>query len=145
MILTVAALLVMAGADMAEPTRQSRRTLIVREQVVIRVPLRPVRALPVPHRMTDWKENRGPRCIDRAAIGGAALSGSNSIDLILRDRTRLRAELESSCPALDYYDSFFMRPTADGRICADRDAIHSRVGGECGIERFRKLTPKRAR
>jgi hypothetical protein len=27
-------------------------------------------------------------------------------------------------------------------ICADRDSIRSRVGGECGIDRFRTLEAK---
>ena len=31
--------------------------------------------------------------------------------------------------------------TEDGRICADRDVIRSRVGGECRIDQFRVLTP----
>jgi hypothetical protein len=51
----------------------------------------------------------------------------------------MRAKLERSCPALDYYFGFYIMPAADGQICADRDSIRSRVGGECGIDRFRTL------
>lgn len=141
-MIALAAALLLAGTDLAEPRRPHAAGVIVRERVVIRVPLRPAPSL---RRLTDWKEGRGPRCIDRMRIAGAALSGPRSIDLILRNRTRVRAVLENSCPALDYYFSFFIAPTSDGRICADRDSIRSRVGGECGIDRFRSLTPKPAR
>lgn len=114
--------------------------LIVREQIVVRtrriVPQ--VSATPV-----EWKEGKGLKCVPARAIAGAALLGQNSVDLILHDNRRVRARLASSCPALDYYYGFYIRPNADGMICADRDAIRSRVGGECEIDRFRTLEPKR--
>jgi len=86
-----------------------------------------------------WKERKGPKCVAMRAIAGAALIGQNSVDLILRDRSRVRAKLESSCPALDYYHGFYVTPTSDGQICADRDPIRSRMGGECGIDKFKAL------
>lgn len=145
MILIAASLLWMAGVDQAKAPASVRRTMIVREQVVIRVPLRPLVALPVPSPMSGWKESRGPKCIDPGLIAAATIMEPNSVDFVLRDRSRVRAKLQSSCPALDYYYRFFVKPTEDGRICADRDAIHSRMGGECEIDAFRKLTPKPAR
>ena len=87
----------------------------------------------------EWKEGKGPRCVPARAILGASLLGQNSVDLILKNRSRLRAELGSRCPALDYYYGFYITPNPDGMICADRDIIRSRVGGECEIERFRTL------
>jgi hypothetical protein len=86
-----------------------------------------------------WKEKKGPKCVAMRTIAGAALIGQNSVDLILRDRSRVRAKLESSCPALDYYHGFYVTPTSDGQICADRDPIRSRMGGECGIDKFKTL------
>ena len=53
----------------------------------------------------------------------------------------MRARLQDECPALDYYRGFYVRPQPDGRICADRDAIRTRSGGDCGIDRFRRLVP----
>ena len=116
-----------------------RRMTIIREQTVIRVPLRPLPIVPLPSPAAEWKEVRGPKCLDRASIAGAMLFNSKAVDFILRDQTRMRARLQNSCPALDYYAGFYLKPTADGRICQDRDAVHARTGGECRIERFRML------
>jgi hypothetical protein len=90
-----------------------------------------------------WEEERGPRCIPARQIAYAALMRQQSFDLVLRDRTRLRARLERRCPALDFYVNFYISPTRDGLICADRDSIRSRAGGECKIDRFRTLRPGR--
>ena len=81
----------------------------------------------------------GRRRLGGRTLAGAALISQNSVDLILRDNRRLRAKLERSCPALDYYYGFYITPNPDGRICADRDVIRSRMGGRCQIERFRLL------
>jgi len=134
------ALLSLTGAEVAS----AQRITITREQVV-RIPLQPMRSLPMPRPMTQWKEGRGPKCIPRSDIVGASLNAQKSVDFILRDRTRHRANLQRSCPALDYYRGFYLKPTADGKICQDRDAVHARSGGECEIDRFRKLTPAKSR
>lgn len=136
----IAALLSLTGAEVAG----AQRITITREQVV-RIPLQPMRSLPLPRPMPQWKEGRGPKCIKRADIVGASVNAQKSVDFILRDRTRHRANLQRNCPALDYYREFYLKPTADGKICQDRDAVHARSGGECEIDRFRKLTPIEAR
>ena len=69
------------------------------------------------------------------------LTGDQQVDFILAGRTRIRAELEDNCPALDFYRGFYLQPP-DERLCAGRDAIHSRMGGSCAIERFKQLVPK---
>lgn len=114
----------------------------IREQILIRVPARMRPSPGAVIRPLEWKESRGPKCIPLRALAGAALLSQKSVDFVLKDRTRVRAELERSCPALDYYRGFYLNPTADGQICADRDSVRSRMGGQCEIERFRKLTPK---
>lgn len=119
--------------------------MTIRRQRVIRIPLRPMMPVPLPTARPEWKESRGPKCVARASIAGASFNGAKSMDIVLRDQTRLRAKLESSCPAIDFYTNFYLQPTADGNICADRDSFHSRSGGECQIERFRKLTPNTPR
>jgi hypothetical protein len=115
--------------------------IIVREQIVIRIPpgTRVVEPL-----ATRWKEGKGPRCVPARMIAGAAVIAPASVDFVLRDNRRLRAKLDSSCPALDYYRGFYVSPNADGMICADRDVIRSRMGGACGIDKFRNLKPKRS-
>jgi hypothetical protein len=146
------ALLAMLGADAAsavagesppggaEPLRIAQ--LMIREQIIIRVPARirndppPATAAPI-----DWVEGKGPKCVHARDIAGAALLGQDSVDLILRDNSRIRAKLENSCPALDYYYGFYISPNADGRVCVNRDVIRSRMGGKCQIEQFRSLRP----
>src|SRR3546814_20543752 len=112
----------------------SRRLMISRVAVVVG------RAAPAAAKV-EWNEGRGPDCVEAKSIAGAALLGQNSVDLLLRDSSRIRAKLENSCPALDYYYGFYISPNADGRICADRDVIRSRMGGQCEIDSFRRLRP----
>ena len=107
---------------------------VTREQVIIRF------RQSAPTRI-EWKEGKGPKCIQTRAILGATLVGRNSVDLVLRNRQRVRAKLESSCPALDYYYGFYITPNPDGMVCEDRDNIRSRMGGACEIDRFRGLEP----
>jgi hypothetical protein len=111
--------------------------VMVREQLIVRMG----NGMPVPIR---WKEGKGPKCVPWKMIAGAAVMAPASVDFMLRDNRRVRARLDSSCPALDYYRGFYIAPNPDGRICADRDVIRSRMGGECGIAKFRSLKPKRA-
>lgn len=117
--------------------------VVVREQIIVRVPARLRQLSPAAPSLIDWKESKGPKCVPAKSIVGASLLSEDSVDLILRNNSRIRAELENSCPALDYYYGFYISPNADGQICADRDAIRSRMGGSCEIERFRVLTPTR--
>jgi hypothetical protein len=143
----VAALLLLvfagAGEDRQPVPRSAQGTLTVHQQIIIRVTagIRP--AAPGAASLIRWEEHRGPRCIAWARIAGAGLLGQNSVDLIFRDATRVRARLERRCPALDYYSGFYLPATADGLICADRDSVRSRTGGECRIDTFRTLRAER--
>ena len=141
-----ALLLLLTGA--AEPQAASPRPMqlaqvSVRQQIVVRVPMNGRRVAPASASLIHWKEGRGPKCVAAREIVGASLLSQNSVDLILRDKRRVRARLENSCPALDYYYGFYVTPNRDGMICADRDIIRSRVGGQCEIEGFRSLTAMR--
>lgn len=138
---TATLLLAAAGASVPSPGQAPTPygQVVIHGRIMIRVPAALRDAALASRAPLRWKEKKGPKCIAMRAISGAALIGQNSVDLILRDRSRIRAKLESSCPALDYYHGFYVTPTADGQICADRDLIRSRMGGECGIDRFRGL------
>ena len=125
-------------ADPLSPAQSSYLQVGVREQWSIRIPVR-IRQMTVAPSLYRWKESKGPKCLPARAIAGAALLSEKSVDLILRDRRRFRAKLDTSCPELDYYLGFYINGTIDGLVCADRDVIRSRVGGQCGIERFRAL------
>jgi len=126
----VPAMLSLAGEQDSQPTV---RRVVIHDEVIFRIPVRPHS----PQRF-EWEEKKGPKCVDADRIAGAMLSSPSSIDFLLRDRTRVRAEMDSSCPALDFYGGFYLQPD-DARICAKRDTIHSRVGASCRIERFRTL------
>ena len=130
------------GDDQARPPAPGQG-ISFHQQIIIRVS-------PVPRgpragtirQNVAWEEERGPRCIPIRQILGAAQIGQESVDLVLRDSSRVRARLERRCPAMDYYLGVYVRPNRDGMICADRDEIRSRAGGSCGIERFRTLRPR---
>ncbi len=115
--------------------------LQITHSFVIRIPGWRRTPAPAAEPGTRFKEHKGPRCIDAVAIGGAAVSAPDSVDFILKGGQRVRAILEDQCPALDYYSGFYVVPPPDGKICADRDSIHTRSGGDCGVDKFRALTP----
>lgn len=126
----------LAAAFQATPDQGVVRRVVIRDEVIWRIPVRPRRSP-----MIEWKERKGPKCLAAAAISGAMLSGPSSIDFVMRDRRRIRAEMDSDCPALDFYGGFYLQPD-DERICAKREEVRSRAGGSCRIERFRSLEPK---
>ena len=130
--------LAMFGFASAEQSDEVR-TLTVEREVIMRIPVRPRPVQPF-----TWEEKRGPKCIEASSIRAAALSGRETVDFLLFDRTRLRAQLSEDCPALDFYNGFYVTPQK-GKLCARRDEIHSRIGRSCTIERFRRLIPRVAR
>ena len=141
-----ALLLLLFGSAQDTPVARAQQgSLTVRHrQIIIRVPSGPPRAIaPAGASLIKWRESRGPNCIAATRLIGATLLSQNSVDLILRDNSRVRARLQRTCPSLDYYRGFYINATADGRICADRDSIRSRAGGECQIDQFRALSPDR--
>ena len=111
------------------------------QQIIIRVTPTPRTGNRIANNRQNvaWQEERGPRCLPARHIIHADHLGQDSIDLVLRDDTRIRARLERRCPALDYYYGFYVSPNRDGMICANRDQVRTRSGVSCGIERFRVL------
>ncbi len=136
-----AAVLWLAFGGVAESADEGERyaQLTVRQRLIVRVPPDAPRVSSSSPLFTRWREGSGPRCIPMRSVAGATLLGENSVDLILRDHSRVRAHLERGCVALDFYRGFYVDGTPDGMICADRDSIRSRMGGQCEIERFRSL------
>jgi hypothetical protein len=133
-------LLLLSASPPPPPSVSRYSQVIVREQFIVRIPAGMTLSTPVQIR---WKEGKGPKCVPQKLIAAAAFTAIDSVDFVLRDNRRIRARLDSSCPALDYYRGFYVIPNPDGQICADRDSIRSRMGGECGIDKFRSLKPKK--
>ena len=116
---------------------QSVTRLMVQDEVILRIPIQPRPLLPE----IDWVEHKGPKCIPAGAIRRVLLSGPTQVDFILETRARVRAQFDEDCPALDFYAGVYLQ-TADDRLCVRRDAVQSRIGGSCTIERFKQLVPK---
>ncbi|HWI85090.1 MAG TPA: hypothetical protein VNT42_02035 [Sphingomonas sp.] len=112
--------------------------LTFRSRVVVRVQTSSL-SLPV----VQLREKKGPRCIAIEEILAAGVLARSSVDIVMRGGFRMRARFSASCPGLDYYSGFYLVPSTDGRICAGRDLFRDRAGGECAIERFRKLIASR--
>lgn len=129
-------LLGLASSQAGEPQPTVQR-MVVEQQWILRVPVRPQR---LPQRF-EWIESKGPKCVAALDIRGALLSGTDHVDFLMPDRQRVRASLDDDCPALDFWGGFYLKP-ADHQLCAKRDSVHSRMGGSCRIERFRRLERK---
>ena len=128
----------MLGIIVANPAavEQSVSRLAFQDEVILRITVQPRPILP----RIRWIETKGPKCIPLGAIRRAMMSGGEQVDFVLASRARIRAKLDKDCPALDFYGSFYLQPE-DASLCAGRDSIHSRMGGSCGITKFRQLVP----
>ena len=120
----------MAGIELAQLSFHSRMVIRVETARITAVPLRQA-----------FREKKGPKCLSMADIAGAAIVAPGSVDLAMRGGARIRARFAATCPALDYYSGFYIAPPGDARICAGRDVVRDRAGGECAINRFRRLVP----
>jgi hypothetical protein len=116
---------------------QSVTRLTIQDEVILRVPVQPRPLFPE----IEWVEKKGPKCVPVAAIQRALLSGSEQVDFVLANHERVRAQFDADCPALDFYGGFYLQ-VEDDRLCVHRDAVHSRIGSSCTIERFKRLVPK---
>lgn len=117
---------------------QSVTRIAVQNEIILRVPVLPRAPLP----RIEWREHKGPKCVPLDMVQRAVLSDQeDQVDFVMANHVRMRAELDEDCPALDFYNGFYLQ-TSDDRVCAGRDEIHSRMGGSCRIDRFKQLTPK---
>jgi len=82
-------------------------------------------------------------CVDVRRVGGAQVFGDASVELTLQGGARWRMYFAQACPALSFYDGFYYRAAEQGRLCAGRDAIIARSGGECQIDSIMPQKPLR--
>lgn len=119
--------------------------LTIHERIIIRVPRMAAARAAAPAAVsvpTRWKERKGPKCVAAADMGGALIAERGAVDLVLTGGRRLRARLNDDCGPMDFYNGFYLRPAADGKVCADRDVIRMRSGASCGIATFRTLVAR---
>lgn len=137
-----------AGVQLAQMT--------IEQRVIIRVPMvhRAVPPPPAPSPRAelddrrrvggvDWVERDGPKCIKIGRVVGAAVTSDNGVDLMLRDKNRIRARFGRGCRADDLYSGFYIQPHDDGALCAGRDRILARSGADCEIVKLKRLVPER--
>lgn len=127
--------------------------LVIEQQLIIRVPAQrsqlnsfsagPMQSKRATELPIVWKEKKAPKCVAMRNIMGMQAVQRDSIDLITRQRQRLRAQLNRGCRALDFYAGFYMQGSKDGKLCEDRDQIHARTGAKCEIDKFRLMVPVR--
>lgn len=142
--LILLALIPGASAEESRIGKVEVAQLTIHQRIIIRIPRLPFSRPPVQAESpVRWVEKKGPKCEPMGEIEGALISAEDSVDLIIEDGTRLRAKLDDDCPALDFYSGFYIKPTPDGMICADRDSFRTRSGASCGIDEFKRLVAKR--
>lgn len=107
--------------------------LTVRQTLIVRVPVQQNEA-PV-----KWVEKGSRKCVNVDSIAGANVSSPKSIDLILKGGERWRLKFREECRVISFYRGFYIRPGENRQICAKRDVIHLRSGGECEIQTFKRL------
>jgi hypothetical protein len=83
------------------------------------------------------------RCIAMSNMAGAQVFGDSALELSMRDGRRYRLFFARECPALSFYQGFYYRREKAGQICAGRDAIGARSGGECRIASIIELRKPR--
>jgi hypothetical protein len=115
----------------------------IHERIVIRVPRMAPAARVVVPAPVRYKEKKGPKCVAVAEMGGAQIVTPGAVDLVMTGGRRLRARLDRDCGPMDFYNGFYLRPAADGKVCADRDVIRMRSGASCVITTFKTLQPAR--
>jgi len=136
-ILSFIPLLVGLFAGQPVAMQQTVTRLVVQDEVILRVPVEPHALDP----QVEWVERKAPKCVPIRAIRGALLTSPEQVDFILAGGGRVRAKFDEDCPALDFYGGFYLEPQ-DDRLCAGRDAVHSRIGGSCTIDRFKQLVAR---
>lgn len=73
------------------------------------------------------------RCISVQGLAAAQLFGDSAIEVQMNNGRRYRLFFARECPALSFYQGFYYRRQRAGQLCAGRDVIGARSGGECAI------------
>ena len=125
-----------------EPARQVR----IEERIIVRIP---PGAAPPPRRARRmeqppwprWRERKAGRCLPLRGIAGLSIDSPRTLLLFMRDRRLVRARLDRTCSAREFYSGFYVQRSPDGQLCTGRDMLLSRSGTSCTLVRLRLLTP----
>lgn len=124
--------------------RQIVHQVRIQQRIVVRIPTRETSreamlAKPVDPRTGRVEEKRIGRCLPLSGLRAMTRSGDETLDLFLSDGRRVRAYLADGCEARDFYSGFYVERQTDGRLCSDRDMLHSRSGAKCEVDKLREI------
>jgi hypothetical protein len=88
-------------------------------------------------------EKKADDCVKMEDLAGFSVNRFDSVDLVLKNGALLRAKLGNDCPALGFYNGFYVKANKDRKMCARRDSIRSRSGRLCAVQSFTALVPQR--
>ncbi|MEP2736141.1 MAG: hypothetical protein ABJP34_07560 [Erythrobacter sp.] len=135
--------IVLAPRSVSLPIQQQVR---IERRVIVRIAPQSPRSranlvADLPSRAPSSKlvERKTGKCIPVSSIAGVQTSSGSKLLLYLRDRRVLTVKLEKSCRSRDFYSGFYVEKNKDGKLCVDRDELHSRSGAKCEVERMRQL------
>lgn len=83
------------------------------------------------------------RCIGVDHVAGAVVFGDRAVELSMTGGVHWRMTFAQACPALSFYQGFYYRRAVAGQLCAGRDAVIARSGGECPIDTIVKVARAR--
>jgi hypothetical protein len=89
----------------------------------------------------EMRERKVGKCVPLTGIAGVRVEDDRRLLLFMRDRRLIRASLDKSCQARDFYSGFYVERGGDGRLCVDRDMLLARSGTSCSLTRLRRLEP----
>ena len=115
---------------------QTSGGMVYRSRTIVRIAPPPAAET----RTRKWKESKAAKCQPLRDIAAAVSSTSDHMDLVMRNRTRIRTKFKRGCRGDDFYAGFYVEPSEDGMLCADRDSVRARTGMTCRIDQFRRLT-----
>lgn len=92
-----------------------------------------------PQRQARYVERKMGKCLPLRSIAAAQSVPGDRLMLYLRDQRIVRASLEKSCRAQDFYSGFYVEPSKDGMLCIDRDKLQARSGAKCELSGLRQM------
>ena len=147
LLISASSLMFLLAAPAAAPQPTwNMATELLQQHVVIHVPRVTISTMTVimrAPRAPALVEKKAGDCVKMEKLAGFTVNRFDSVDLVLKDGSLLRAKLGADCPALGFYTGFYVRPTKDQKICAKRDSLRSRSGRWCGVQAFTTLVPAR--
>lgn len=126
-------LIVMATVAALLPAPATAGILDFVKRKVDRVPVKPAKPKPQREPRPEPPPAGSSACVDITRVAAAQVFGDTSVELTLQGGARWRMYFGQDCPTLDFYRGFYYRRAEQGRLCAGRDAVIMRAGGECAI------------